>query len=316
MEKPSLQLRKQFRTDYYDKSVFAANARLLQSIWREEQGIPLKRAYGNFLDSDQAYCQKLNFLSQKIRNIVQIEIEKNEYLKGKNKKVIKKDRLYENLLSSQPLAFNLFSEFITPDYEIADKVFKKLFGNRIQKITSIEYEYSPGRSDLKYTGDRSAFDVFIRYEGVGKGFIGIEIKYAETLFDDPAKFKNRYKEVAAISDKFWDDGIAALSKMPVSLEQIWRDHLLSLSMLPPINNDFGEGFFIYLFPKDNSVCESALNRYFSFLKFKNPIETGLHLLYMEDFVKAIKEETNEKWIFDFEDRYLKFDKIDRQIQLN
>ena len=43
MTRPTKILRKKYNTDYADKSVFAANARLLQSIWREENNIPLKR---------------------------------------------------------------------------------------------------------------------------------------------------------------------------------------------------------------------------------------------------------------------------------
>ena len=312
MEKPSLDLRKKYKTNYRDKSIFATNARLLQSLWREENKIELKRTYGNFLDKEQAYAEQRNFLTPKIKKIVEDELSLNDKRKGDQKKVIKKDRLYENLLASQPLAFNLFAELITPGYEVANKVFKNLFKYTIQKITSIEFEISPGRRNKKYTGDRSAFDVFIRYEGLnGKGFIGIEIKYAETLLDEPATFKERYKKVAELSGKFSEDGVNELCKMPISLEQIWRDHLLSLSMLPPVNNNFDEGFFVYLFPKENKECLNALVRYFEHLKSKNQDEAGLHILHMDKFVEAIKKETNENWILDFEERYLRFDKIEK-----
>ncbi len=314
MERPSPKLRKQYKTEYSDASAFAANARLLQSIWRDEKGIPLKRIYGNFLNNEQAYCEEANFLTQKIKDVVKREIEENEFREGKERKVIKKDRLYENLLASQPLAFNLFAELITPEYELANKVFRNIFGDRIKNITSIEFEISPGRGDIKYIGDRSAFDVFIRYDGLsGKGFIGIEVKYAETLLDEPATFKPRYKDVAEKSRKFTEEGIASLCKMPKSLEQIWRDHLLSLSMLPPVNAGFDEGFFVYLFPKENENCVNALKRYFKFLKTENQKEFGLHILFMEDLVEEVKIETDEQWIRDFEDRYLRFDKIEKLI---
>ena len=157
--------------------------------------------------------------------------------------------------------------------------------------------------------------MFILYDGLkGSGFIGIEIKYAETLMDDSARYRNRYKEVALASGKFTTEGLVELCKMPVSLEQIWRDHLLSLSMLPPVNHDFEEGFFVYLFPRGNEECINSLNRYQKMLNFKNPIDTGLHILQMEDLVEAIKAESDESWIRDFEDRYLNFDKIEARLE--
>ncbi|MFZ4414389.1 MAG: PGN_0703 family putative restriction endonuclease [Bacteroidales bacterium] len=310
------ELKEKFHTDYNDSSLFAGKARLLQSIWRKENNIPyLPAKFGNYINSEYAYKNESNFLTPKIREFIKNEIDTNEKRIDKNKKVIKKDRLYENLLASQPLAFNLFVELITPDYSLATKVFQRIFGNRIHNIISIEFEISPGRSKKKYTYDRSAFDVFIQYNGdKGKGFIGIEVKYAETLKDKPASFKERYKEVAEDSGKFTKEGIEVLRKMPKSVEQVWRDHLLSLSMIPPVNNDYDEGFFVYLFPKENDECIKALNKYFVSLKSQNPLENGLYILNMETLLEAIKHETNDKWIFDFEDRYLRFEKIDNAMK--
>ncbi|MBS1515333.1 MAG: hypothetical protein JSS63_09890 [Bacteroidetes bacterium] len=311
MKKPPIELQRKYKTEYKDKSIFASNARLLQSIWREENNIQLERTYGNFLSSEQAYTQELNFLTPKIKEIVKKEIEENVTRKGKDVKVMKKDRLYENLLSSQPLAFNLFGELVMPDYELAHRVFKKLFPDKIKKVTSINFEISTCRGDLNYTGDHSAFDVFITYDGIkGKGFIGIEVKYAETLLDIPARFKERYKEVAIQSGKFTEEGINELCKMPKSLEQIWRDHLLSLSMIPPVNIDYDEGFFVFLYPKKNQECVNALTRYRNYLNSTSSEETGIHQITMEDFVAAIKSETSEQWVIDFEDRYLNFEKIE------
>lgn len=311
MQKPSKSTRQKYFTDYSDKSDFASNARLLQSYWRENSNIKLERTYGNFLSVDQAYCQQLNFLTDKIRETVKKEIKENEKRKGKEKKVIKVDRLYENLLASQPLAFNLFAELITDDLKLANEVFRSIFSEKVQSISSIEFEISPGRGDLKYTGDRSAFDVFITYTGKsGKGFIGIEIKYAETLLDKPASFKDRYRAVSELSSKFTNEGIQELCPMPVSLEQIWRDHLLSLSMLPPVNNDYQEGFFVYLFPDGNLECHKALEKYYKTLKSNDPFENGLHIVTMEKLIATLKSFSEDKWIRDFEDRYLGFEKIE------
>ena len=328
MEKPSSKLRNTFRTNYNDLSVFASNARLLQSIWRHENNIPHRMDYfGNFIEGDYAYKDQHNFHTAKVKNIVAEELRLNKARTGKEKKVIRAKRLHENLLSSQPLAFNLFAELIEDNFETVTNVFQKILPNTIKKITAIEFEISPGRSDLKYTGDKSAFDVFIKYQGlIGNGFIGIEIKYAETLKDIPASFKTRYKEVAELSGKFTSEGIDALCTMPVSKEQIWRDHLLSLSMLPPINNDYAEGTFIYLFPKYNEQCVNALMAYSEYVKplsdhshgngvnvWKEKLsKSGLFVLELEDFLININEVANTpEWSKTIFNRYLDFGKIDK-----
>ncbi len=81
-------------------------------------------------------------------------------------------------------------------------------------------------------------------------------------------------------------------------------------MIPPVNNDYDEGFFVYLFPKGNVECMNALDKYFINLNSQNQLENGLHILHIETLVETIKQKTNKKWILDFEDRYLRFDKID------
>lgn len=156
--KPNKQLRIKYHTDYLDQSDFSSKARLLQSIWRTEKGYDFEK-YGNFLKEDFAKQTGANYLTDSIFKIVKNEVE-NAKTKGK---VISEPRIWNNLLSSQPLAFNLFGE-LKLNGLLATKVFQKLYPDlKIEKVTNIEFEYSPGRKDLKYTGDSSAFDVFIEY---------------------------------------------------------------------------------------------------------------------------------------------------------
>jgi len=186
---PDKELRKKYGTDYYDKTDFASNARLLQSIWRTENGFEFEK-YGNFLKLDFAKETGANFLTKEIFEIVKFEV-KNKHIDGK---VIQEPRIWNNLLSSQPLAFNLFGE-LKINKELATIIFKKLYPERnLKRVTVIEFEYSPGRKNMKYTGDSSAFDVFIEYETEKnkKGFFGIEVKYAEDLNDEPSTHKNTY----------------------------------------------------------------------------------------------------------------------------
>lgn len=118
---------------------------MLQSIWRTEKGYEYEQ-YGNFLKLDFAKESGANFLTQEIFELVKHELA-NKHL---DRKVIKEPRIWNNLLSSQPLAFNLFGE-LKLDLALATLVFKDLYPERqIDNVTAIELELSPGRGNIKY----------------------------------------------------------------------------------------------------------------------------------------------------------------------
>lgn len=302
-QKPDKNLRVQYNTDYSGDNIFASKARLLQSIWRVEKGFDFERErYGNYLQLDVAKTVGANFLTKEIKQIVEYELAN----KSKNSKLIQEPRIWNNLLSSQPMAFNLFG-MLKIKKEVATKVFQTIYPQKkIEKVTKIEFEYSPNRSSKKYTNDRSAFDVFISYENSApkKGFLGIEVKYSENLKNKPSAHKPRYEEIAIKSGVFQLSKLKELKTSPI--QQIWRDHLLALSM-SKINKDYDFGDFIYLYPKDNTHCQNGVDKYQETLN-KN-VESHFIPLTIEKFVAALKEVCKDSWITDFEDRYLNFEKI-------
>ncbi len=299
--KPSKELRKKYNTDYNDRTVFASKARLLQSIWRVEKGCDFEK-YGNFLDLDFAKKTGANFLTKGIFEIVKNEVQ-NKHI---DRKVIKEPRIWNNLLSSQPLAFNAFGE-LKLDLKLATAVFSKLYSDhKIKNVIAIEFEYSPGRKSLKYTGDSSAFDVFVVYENESaeQCFFGIEVKYAENLFDEPAKHKETYEEIAIQSGIFNMSMLDKLKEKPI--QQIWRDHLLVLSMFVK-NNDYKKGDFIYLYPSGNDNCILGIEKYSH--TFLAGSENYFKPLTLEKLIETIKCFCSDNWIKEFEDRYLQFEKI-------
>jgi len=301
--KPNKELRKRFKTDYSDSTDFASNARLLQSIWRTEKEYGFEK-YGNFLEIEFSKKKGANYLTENIFKIVKNEV-KNKHIEGK---MIQEPRIWNNLLSSQPLAFNLFGE-LKLNLELSTIVFQTLFPFRdIKKITSIEFEYSPGRKNPKYTNDSSAFDVFLTYENNANqnGLFGIEVKYAENLKDKAATHKEIYEQISEKSGVFDLSNIQKLKEKPI--QQIWRDHLLTLSLFIT-NNDYSIGDFIYLYPNDNKECETGIQKYQE--TFNNNVDNYFIPLTIEKLTKTIKTNCNEKWIIDFEDRYLNFSKIDK-----
>ena len=292
-----------FAFEKVDISDFQRKARILQSMWREEKGYEIgefrERKIGNYLPMPWAKETLNNYLSDTIRKVVIGELQNSK----DNGKLYGKPRIYNNLLSSQPLCFNLFAE-LKENLTLATKVFKKL-SNRVKKVLAIEFEHSPGRRNSKYTGDRSAFDVYVEYltSEDKKGFIGIEVKYHENLKNEPADIKPRYTEVAYEMKCFKDDCIEKLKTSP--LEQVWRDHLLAGSLLNS-EDGFEDGFFVFLFPKDNLHCQKAVNEYKQCLTEDRTFQGWT----LEDVAEVIKQNTDDKWIDGVIDRYLNFGKIE------
>jgi len=284
---------------------FSAFARQLQDDWRVKNDFPIGTyknprgeivELGNYVEKKYAFEKGVNFLSPKIREVVTTALANKE--EGAK---IARTRLYTNLLSSQPLAFNLFAE-LSLDNKLATKFFKEQFPNRIEHVTKIIFEHSDGRGDCDYTCDHSAFDVFVEFKPInGKsGFIGIEVKYAESLNDAPSSHKPRYEYLTNTSGLFIQDSISSLKRKPI--QQIWRDHLLSISHLTHKNKKYDDGFFLYLFPKQNTACKDGVRKYIEqFISFNNTTKkhdekvTGFYIRYMEDFMLSLRQLNQDEW---------------------
>jgi PD-(D/E)XK nuclease superfamily len=126
----------------------------------------------------------INFLTPTTLIIVK------ETLKGRTKEdggIIEEGRLYNNLLSSQPLCFNFFAE-LENNKELGLAILQNWW-NGITKLNKVLFEYSP---PVNYTKDSSAFDVAFDVQfGDKRGFIGVECKYTDTFSYQPSKPKGQ-----------------------------------------------------------------------------------------------------------------------------
>jgi hypothetical protein len=261
-------------------SAFQKQCRLQQALWREANSIPIgHKPNGDLLGSriewPRAKERLENFITPTVREVVRAELDTAR----STGKLFGEPRIYDNLLSSQPLCFNLFGE-LSVDLKLATRVLAKL-EPQIDCVTKIRFEHSPGRGDPRYTGDHSAFDVFVEYNGsVGKrGFLGIEVKYHEALTDKPTEHKSRYDELAAICDWWTSDPENARRNRP--LQQMWRDHLLAASIV--VNHDFDEGVFVFLAPAGNNPCIRAV------LEFQKHVTRSdvFRIWSLEDFITCL-----------------------------
>ena len=302
MEKPSKDELDKYCAYYGLDTPFASHARLLQSKWRVRKGYPIGKL-GNYIELDFAKRTKANYLTDNIKKCVfEAIIEARD--KGG---MIGEPRIWNNLLSSQPLCFNLFGE-MSCDLNLATKYFHTLFPKRIAKVTHVTFEYSPSRGNNNYTGDHSAFDVFIEYLNQQNEmcFVGIEVKYAENLKEETktkadANFKKHsleYSKYTKESKIFKTGSIEYLKQVPIA--QFWRDHLLSIAT----KKDYKDGFFVFLFPSQNTACQKGVDRYLDQLISANEEETGFYPRHLEDFIEVLKQIHDRDWVREFEDRYL------------
>jgi hypothetical protein len=231
-----------------------------------------------------------NYLTANIQQVVRAEVRKPN-------KLYAAPRIYNDLLSSQPLCFNLFAE-LQLDLGLANRVFGRLLGEPVT-VKGIEFEHSPGRGDPRFTEDRSAFDVFVIHEGATgkKGFLGIEVKYVENMDVSEARHRPRYDEVAQQMGIFAPEHLPRLRVKP--LEQLWRDHLLACSMLLDRPSGFDRGTFVVLYPTGNSRVESAVTKYRSCLLD----ETTFTSWTLDDVLDALDESGAGAWAREVRERY-------------
>ena len=286
-----------------DKFDFQWRARLLQSVWREEQGLDAGEYRGKLrgarLVMPQAQNTLANYLTPTIRDVVRKEVDDPIQAKGK---LYGRPRIYNNLLSSQPLCFNLFGE-LSLDLDLATSVLSDITEGRILRVTAIDFEYSPGRGDDRYTGDRSAFDVYVRYTtpSEGRGFVGIEVKYHEGLADPVADHRARYDEVASIMGCFVPEDLPKLRKRP--LQQVWRDHLLAGAHKQV--DGFEDGFFAFLYPAGNTACSDAVDQYKKCLSNSDSFQEWT----LESLVDRLMIHSPASWIRELNRRYLDFSRL-------
>lgn len=273
---------------------FQREARLRQALWREKRDLPIGLHRGKPLGSRLAmpFAQDTlaNYLTENIKRVVRAEVQKTE-------KLYREPRIYDDLLSSQPLCFNLFGE-LHLDLDLASKVFQRILGQSVN-ATGIEFEHSPGRGDPRFTADGSAFDVFVCYDVDGtKGFVGIE--YAENLDVDEARHRARYDEITREMNIFVPSSAPRLRVRP--LEQFWRDHLLACSLLLDRASGFNHGAFVVLYPLGNDIVGSAVTQYRSCLLDSTTFTSWT----LERVLDVLDDAGAGAWAKEVRERYVEF----------
>ena len=163
---------------------FTRKCRELQGKFRERMGEPMGK--GPFRKSPNYQINMLvngeetgkNFVNESTFNYAKGRVEKIQH-----NETIDEYRLFNNMLSSQPMAFNLFCPFMQMleegKVEAVTNIFKAIFPDKyIGEVTKVGLEYLD--TEIKnYLNDCTAMDAIVRYKDTdGKpAFIAIEREY-------------------------------------------------------------------------------------------------------------------------------------------
>ena len=301
---------------YSGDTKYVELCRRTQSIYRHEIGQPIApyrgHMYGNYISNGKE--SGANFLAEYIHaHALKRVRDKKPY------EMIQEDRLFNNLLSSQPMAFNLFYPLEKLRSESPQDATRAIQAALpcydIALVEEVALEFIPEKyKDI--TGDKSAMDAIIRYvDSEGKNcFIAIETKYSESLGANEAKddaTKEKERRVAVDLGIFRDEAAEKIASGDVPLTQIYRNFLLSEAY----GKKCGLGSFsIVLAP---SIHPSTDREVASLLpKLKEEYAKKLKIVHLEDFVDALIANTPEEYssLFDrFKSRYLDFDKAKKTL---
>jgi len=273
-----------------------------QSAWREAQGYPIGlhkgRPLGSRLAMPDAETNLWNFVTPGIRDLVRREYAANQGAVT-NRKLMQAPRLFDDLLSSQPLVFNLFGE-LTLDLDRATVAARRLWPDRVDTVTGIEFEWSPGRGDATYLNNGTAADVafFHTIPQGGRGLIFVETKYHEDLRVKNNAVNARHIDVAAMSRAFRPEALPILRTG--KLQQLWFDHLLVHATLQAHRLD--GALFVVVYPEINERCRDAIAQYR--LTLEPSAASTFDSRTLEEVVPAVEEAVGGGWGAAFRGRYL------------
>lgn len=234
------------------ESAFKTRMRFHQGWWRacvlvEEEGNrphnPNEKVCNTLINGE---LSKKNFLSQNINLAVEQTIKERRLAKNG---IIAEDRLFNNLLSSQPLCFNFFGEFKN-DLKYALLVIRQ-FWPEIQEVRKVIFEFAPLEN---YSKDNSAFDVAFEVR-IGKklGLIGLECKYTDT-FSKTEYDRKEYRQIFSnAKGAFLADYEAYIA---AEYNQLFRNEILAEGLIQNGQYDFVyTGLFCH--PEDDGAIKTG-----------------------------------------------------------
>lgn len=254
-----------------------------------------KTKYGNMLTAEDA-ARGPNFLTPAIFAAVQARLAEAEGL-------IEEFRLMRNMLSSQPLCFNLFGH-LGLDLDLATRLMDALFPGEVKRVTRVVVEHAPVPR-AEYLNDHTAFDAFIEYVTVDDNlaFLGIETKLTEPF--SPRSYDTaEYRRWMNGPSSPWRDG-SIKHLLEIRHNQLWRDHLLAVATLDHPASPYSRGRLMLLRHPGDKSCADAARTYQGLLRPGDSTFVDMPLTRLMDHVAALDlDEGHARWLDALRLRYL------------
>lgn len=256
-----------------------------QSWWRafvlaEEQGQhPMKpdnQIGSSILNGEISFSNFLDdYAKQAVKETLQVR-------KSPAKGMISETRLFNNLLSSQPLCFNFFGR-MKYNRSFGTSVLKQFF-SEISEVTAIHFEFAP---NTVQNSDNSAHDAAIEFVSTDgkRGLIGLECKYTEPF--SPKVYSNdTYKSIYNQSKAF----LAPYNDLTnTKYNQLFRNQLIIESALINQSYDIGySGLFCY------QEDENALSKGKGFQKMIKNGDERFKIITFAGMIETIQK-SNIDW---------------------
>ncbi|MCJ7997027.1 hypothetical protein J5N58_21405 [Rhizobium cremeum] len=295
---------------------FRAAARLLQALWREDRNLPIggihpgREGKSRRLGSSIAMSAGMtgaNFIHPAIARLA-----KREMIYREAGAAYDDIRLWTNLLSSQPLVFNLFAP-LKLHLPTATAVFEALAPGFMPEVTEILFEHSPGRGDLRFSGDGTAFDLLVRGFGPARQrrFIAIEVKYSESGQEPLPRFSGRYDEIAPSSGLFIDAAAPALRANPA--QQLFRQMCLAHTMIE--TGLYDEGLHLFIAPGLNAPAQNVATSFVRHLASPQDGKLPFMALTLERLIEVLADVGTPGHARALHRRYCDWWLIDGELQL-
>lgn len=249
---------------YSEDDRFTRRMRLHQSWWRANVlRVPFGQGphatslskHGNMLTPDDG-ARGLNFITPEIA--AHAIGRQKEFPRG-----IKRHRLLCNMLSSQPMCFNLFGPAAI-DPSVALSFACALYGGRsLSRVVRVILEHEP-QPRAEHLADSTSFDAVLELEdSQGElGFLAFETKLTEPFS------KDRYPITSGSAYQRWIDHERAPWRAPsksslesVEVNQLFRDHALAVAALHRASSPYRFAALAVVRHAGDTTCADSVAAY-------------------------------------------------------
>jgi hypothetical protein len=221
---------------------------------------------------------------------------------------VERYRLLHNMLSSQPMCFNLFAP-LAADQQLGSEVCRALIGCAVSNVREVRFEWAP-TPIVHHLNDRTSFDCFIEYETIhgGLGFLAVETKLTEPF--SPKRCDNPAYRRWMTRSSPWRNSVCTKVGSPVH-NQLWRNHLLAWSLLQNVHHSYDEGHVVVVHHPTDKKCSRVVNGYRELLRDVSMV----HDLPLDVLLGYYEQAgTSREWLEHFRVRYLALELSERAWQ--